>query len=375
VVVTTKVRRAGRRTNLALLVLLPIAFATGWLAFGTGTVWPARIVTIGHAVVGIAVLALVPWKQLIVRRGLARPRLTRPRLARPRLARPRLARPRLARRPGRVGGVFVTVSSIGLAVFVVLSLAAGFAQSYAGPHTYLGFTAMQVHVGAAVAAAPLFVVHLITRPQRVRATDLSRRNVLRFGALVGVGAVVFAAADGLAVAARLPGRLRRATGSYETGTDDPAAMPLTSWLFDKIPAIDPTTYSVSVRAGDGTRAVGYDELVAWTDEVRAILDCTGGWYAAQTWRGVRIDRLIPAIPHGQVNVVTSATGYARRFPAAEASSLWLATHLADAPLDAGHGGPARLVAPGRRGFWWVKWVASIETESGPDWWQSPFPLH
>jgi len=91
VVVTTRVRRrAGRRTNLALVFLLPVAFATGWLAFGTGTLWPARIVTIGHAVVGIAVLTLVPWKQLIVRRGLAR--------------------------PGGAGGVVVKVSSIALAV-------------------------------------------------------------------------------------------------------------------------------------------------------------------------------------------------------------------------------------------------------------------
>src|SRR5262245_20692712 len=47
VVVSTRVpRRAGRRTNLALLVVLPAAFVTGWLAFGTGTFWPARVVTV-----------------------------------------------------------------------------------------------------------------------------------------------------------------------------------------------------------------------------------------------------------------------------------------------------------------------------------------
>jgi Oxidoreductase molybdopterin binding domain len=349
VVVTTRVRRrAGRRTNLALLVVLPIAFATGWLAFGTGTVWPARVVTIGHAVFGIAVLALVPWKQLIVRRGLAR--------------------------PGGSGGVFVKASSLALAVLVLLSLVAGFAHSYVGPRTYFGVTAMQVHVGAAIAAAPLFLTHLFTRPQHVRLTDLSRRNALRLGALLGVGAVLFAAAEGLAIVARLPGRLRRATGSYETGTDDPDAMPLTSWLFDEIPDIDPAGYLVTLRSGAGSRSVGYPELDAGTDQVRAILDCTGGWYAAQTWRGVRLDRLLGQIPAGHVIVVTSTTGYSRRFPAAEASRLWLATSMAGAALEPGHGAPARLVAPGRRGFWWVKWVASIETVAGADWWQSPFPL-
>jgi len=43
-------------------------------------------------------------------------------------------------------------------------------------------------------------------------------------------------------------------------------------------------------------------------------------------------------------------------------------------LDPGHGAPARLVAPGRRGFWWVKWVATVDVEDAPEWWQPPFPL-
>ena len=51
-----------------------------------------------------------------------------------------------------------------------------------------------------------------------------------------------------------------------------------------------------------------------------------------------------------------------------------ATRLAGRPLGAGHGFPARLVAPGRRGFWWVKWVTSIEVDPAPWWRQPPFPL-
>jgi DMSO/TMAO reductase YedYZ molybdopterin-dependent catalytic subunit len=181
-------------------------------------------------------------------------------------------------------------------------------------------------------------------------------------------------AEVVAIVGGLPGRNRRATGSFERGTDDPDAMPLTSWLFDEIPAVDLNTYRLAVRTGEHVRDIGYDQLTAGKDEVRAVLDCTGGWYAAQTWRGTRLDRLFPSIPRGHVLVVTSTTGYERRFPGAEASALWLATHVADQPLDEGHGSPARLVAPGRRGFWWVKWVAEIRTEPGPAWWQSPFPL-
>jgi len=79
-------------------------------------------------------------------------------------------------------------------------------------------------------------------------------------------------------------------------------------------------------------------------------------------------------PPGRSIDVVSATGYRRRFPASEAAVLLLATHAAGDPLSAGHGGPARLVAPGRRGFWWVKWVTGIDVVDAPAWRQPPFPL-
>jgi DMSO/TMAO reductase YedYZ molybdopterin-dependent catalytic subunit len=73
-------------------------------------------------------------------------------------------------------------------------------------------------------------------------------------------------------------------------------------------------------------------------------------------------------------VARSVTGYSRRYPLVDAGRLWLATRVGGAPLSAGHGAPARIVAPGRRGFWWVKWVTSLEVSGAPWWWQPPFPL-
>jgi DMSO/TMAO reductase YedYZ molybdopterin-dependent catalytic subunit len=86
-----------------------------------------------------------------------------------------------------------------------------------------------------------------------------------------------------------------------------------------------------------------------------------------------VDREGSGEPQGSV-LVTSTTGYGRRFPLGERRRLLVATRVGGRPLGAGHGFPARIVAPGRRGFWWVKWVDRIEVGAEPAWWQPPFPL-
>jgi len=90
---------------------------------------------------------------------------------------------------------------------------------------------------------------------------------------------------------------------------------------------------------------------------------------------VRVSDLPLVAPPGTTSIeVRSATGYTRRFDPAAAAGLMIATHLDGVPLDADHGAPARLVAPGRRGFWWVKWVTAVQPSTTPPWWQPPFPL-
>ena len=72
--------------------------------------------------------------------------------------------------------------------------------------------------------------------------------------------------------------------------------------------------------------------------------------------------------------ITSATGYYRRFSLEEAEGYLLATRVGGAVLSRGHGFPVRLVAPGKRGFEWVKWVTRIEVNESPKWLQPPLPL-
>ena len=64
--------------------------------------------------------------------------------------------------------------------------------------------------------------------------------------------------------------------------------------------------------------------------------------------------------------VISRTGYRWSFGLEHARGLLLATRVGGEPLSHGHGAPCRLVAPGRRGFQWVKWVERIEVHEEPD---------
>src|SRR5438132_4773920 len=111
-----KAASAMRRwTNLALFVLLGLAFTTGWVAFFYASA-PSRASLILHAASGYAILALTPWKAVIAARGIQR------------------------RRPGWWASLVFT----GL---VVASIAAGILHS-TGLLTGVGaISAMEVHIG------------------------------------------------------------------------------------------------------------------------------------------------------------------------------------------------------------------------------------
>ena len=336
-------RMAGRRTNLALLVLLAGALVTGGLAYAIGTGW-ARWAVVAHGAAGLGILILAPWKSVIARRGLRRGR------------------------PGSVASLF-------FALLVALSLAAGIAHS-TGVLTSVGaVTAMQVHVGSALVSVPFALWHLFSRPVRPRRSDLSRRTFVRSAALGAASLGAYGAVGGLVWLTRLPGRDRRFTGSYETGSFRPEAMPVTQWLNDSVPQVDGTSWLLSLREGGReVRRLSREDLDGQRQRVQATIDCTGGWFATQDWEGVRLADLLPPDAHGRSIEIRSVTGYSRRFPLRDAGRLWVATRAGSAPLSPGHGFPARIVAPGRRGFWWVKWVASIDVTDAPWWLQPPFPL-
>jgi len=331
-----------RWTNLALFVLLGLAFTTGWVAFFYSTA-PSRASLIVHAVSGYGIIALTPWKTVIATRGIRR------------------------RRPGWWASLVFTL-------LVAASVLAGILHSTGLLVTVGPFSAMEVHVGAALVAIPFAAWHVIARRIPVRTVDLSRRSLLRASALVATAGLAYSTGEVAVRLLRLPGSRRRLTGSYAYGSFQPAQLPVTQWLFDTVPSLDPATWRLTVQVGTTMRQWTYDDLLGFDDRVRATLDCTGGFYSTQDWSGVWLSRLLPpGTVEGSLHV-RSFTGYDRRFAIEEAGRLLVATRLGGAPLDPGHGFPVRLVAPDRRGYWWVKWVTTIVIDDLPDWWQLPFPL-
>lgn len=331
-------RDRRRRTNLALFVLVPAALLTGLFANTIGRDWvidPAVV----HAVTGFAVAAMTPWKSAVVSRGVRR------------------------KRPSRWASYL-------LLALVATTLASGLVHATDAATRIGPLTVMQIHVGGGLMALVLLGLHYRSHPVKPKASDLGRRTFLRTAGLAGLATAIWAGWEQCLALADSAGADRRFTGSHERSSFDPPGMPVTQWFDDRVQRIDSDEWGLDI---DGV-VYGIGEIAdAGLEAVTAILDCTSGWYSEQEWEGVRLDRLVDRGSARSIEV-RSVTGYARRFPIRDLDRLWLVTHVGGAPLSAGHGFPARIVAPDRRGFWWVKWVVRIRTSDLPWWAQSPFPM-
>lgn len=333
---------SARVTNLTLAGALLLVFATGAGAVATGSPG-GRWVPVAHGVAGMAVILLIPWKSRVVRAGLRRARHSR-------------------------------WASLALAALALAALLTGVLHATGLVRSAGGLLVLWLHIAVALALLPLLAWHVVVRRARPRRRDLSRRTLLRTGLLGAASAGLYLGAGSAAGLARLPGPRRRFTGSYETGSFNPAAMPDTIWLNDAVPSVDAGRWRLVVADGAGSYVLTLADLAGFDARLRATLDCTSGWFARQDWTGVPVGALLRSTGLARSLLVGSSTGYQVRLPVSDADRLLLATAAGGVPLSPGHGFPLRLVAPGRRGFWWVKWVDRIELRPEPWWLQPPFPL-
>jgi hypothetical protein len=339
---------SARAVNVAILLLLVGELASGLGGFLIGAP-DGRWLFWFHRAGGLGLVLLLAWKAGIVVRSYRRRGLS----------------------------VGTGLAAVGGVLFLG-SLATGLLWATVGllrvPVPIFGsWTVLSLHVALSLLLIPLFLTHVGLRWPRPRRADLiGRRATLRLLVLLAAGLVLWRIQEVFSAP-------RRFTGSREEASYAGNPHPVTNWLVDPIPQIDPDRWRLRVR-GEVEREISlsYEQALDLCGAVRhAVLDCTGGWYTVQHWDGMLVADLLEQAgvrDDARSLLFRSDTGYTRRFPLAEAGDLLLATHVGEETLSAGHGFPLRLVAPGHRGYGWVKWVAELEVSREPAWLEPPLPL-
>src|SRR5215471_1802329 len=259
-----------------------------------------------------------------------------------------------------------------LALFLVaLALGSGIWWVTGGDVYFAGFNLLNWHIVLGFVVAAAIVFHMFVRAKRLRKRDIvGRRRVIQFSALLIGGVALWPGEQLTEHVLKLPGAKQRFTGSREVGSHSGNAFPSSSWVADQPHPIDVQTWRLMLDgAVTSPREFSYHELVSASDELEATLDCTGGFYSTQHWRGIRVGHLLDQVALDQnaryVSFV-SVTSYRWSLPLEEARNALLATHSGEESLSHEHGSPLRLVAPDHRGFEWVKWITRVEVLTTPD---------
>lgn len=331
-----------RLTDWSIALAIVIAFMTGVVSLITGhpQEW---IIFVLHAIGGFW-LGLLMWGKL---------RRVWPRLV-------------FLRHWNRL-----TVFGLLALLLVTLALGSGTWWVTGGMWEFAGFNLLNWHITLGFVLTAAIVFHMFARAKRLRKRDIvGRRRLIQFNALLLGGVALWPGQQLTERVLNLPGAKQRFTGSREVGSYAGNAFPTSSWVADQPLPIDAQTWRLSLGGSISvSRDFTYHELVSAGDVLEATLDCTGGFYSTQRWRGINIGRLLDytaVLKEARYVSFISVTSYRWSLPLEEARSALLATHVGNEPLSYEHGFPLRLVVPDHRGFEWVKWITRIEVLSAPD---------
>ena len=254
----------------------------------------------------------------------------------------------------------------GLVIFVIL-LGLAWAWHVGPVVLWLYETVISWHWILALVSIPFFILHVWQRWPKIKNSDLiSRQGFLKLSALGAVGVLGWWLSQMWAVLQQDEDMPRGISGSRLNGYFSGNQFPVTTGYGDGREPIDLDHWQLSI-GGVVARplAFSYRELLSLpTSSKVATIDCTIGWYSVQRWGGLRLVDLLQlaGAPDDILQVrIKAESGYTKTYPMVEAKDILLATHVGGDVLHHSHGFPLRAVVPSRRGWFWVKWVSSIET--------------
>lgn len=336
--------RSLRFINTLILILFCVLGLTGLY----GLVWPfpSSLFEI-HRIAGWALIVLIPWKGAIALRSLSRGLSSR-----------------FDHNAMIMLSILLTLATVTILILVLMwTWQIGPYYVWIGSYAYSG---IGWHWGIALGLAPLFILHVWQRWPRPKKVDFAgRRQALKLMGLGAAAMVGWGVSEALAKSIGSQGAQHRFTGSREEGSFTGNTHPVTTAPDQGKIRLDPSTWSLTFKgAVKKPLTLSYNEVLALsTSEVTATLDCTGGWYTVQTWRGILLTDLLTQAglrPEAMGIILRGVLDYTAPFTLEQASEILLATHVGGEVLNHSHGFPLRAVVPSRRGWHWVKWLTEIE---------------
>lgn len=147
------------------------------------------------------------------------------------------------------------------------------------------------------------------------------------------------------------------------------------------PAIDLNTFNIEIKG-----LVDSSFTLTWNEAKRfprfktgiMLMYCVDGWEVWGSWEGILVKDLLDAAKvnlEGKYILFSSADGgYSTSLPISylEKYNAILASEVNGSPLEVSDGYPFRLVAFGKFGYKWIKWVNKLEVidKSEPGYWES-----
>jgi DMSO/TMAO reductase YedYZ molybdopterin-dependent catalytic subunit len=166
---------------------------------------------------------------------------------------------------------------------------------------------------------------------------------------------------------------------------DASRVPPGQYVTDDFPVLSagPTPHTpleewtFAVVAGEAQKTWTWEEFRALPSETVTVdIHCVTRWSKLDTtWEGVSVDTLLTEVEHDAPYVLAlSDGGYTTNLPLEDVTDgkAWVAFAYDGEPLEAEHGGPARLLVP-HLYFWksakWVRGLA-LRDEDEPGFWET-----